>query len=59
MLNRQLSTLLLSECCNSKPFFAYGVTLTEEGSYIGLCGVCKEKTQFNMTIEKKEDYENL
>ena len=55
MLNRQLSTLLLSECCNSKPFFAYGVTLTEEGSYIGLCGICKEKTQFNMTIEKKED----
>ena len=42
--------MLVSECCNMKAFFgfgeSYGLQLTKEGVYIGLCGECRERTEF-------------
>ena len=42
-----------SDCCNALPYFslgfAHGVHLTENGEYVGICGECKEHTEFTET----------
>ena len=41
---------LVSECCTALPFLgfgvSYGIYLTEDNTYIGICGECKEKAIF-------------
>ena len=40
-----------SYCCNARPYFAlgyiHGIKMAENGKYYGLCGECREYTEFN------------
>ena len=54
--------MLVSNCCSASAFFgwgeSYGMQLTEDGTYIGMCGDCREHAEFYEEEGEEENEDN-
>ena len=57
-----MSGKLESDCCNARPLFtisyAHGIRIAEDNKYYGVCGECKEHTEFIQTERETNETTN-
>ena len=57
-----MSSKLESNCCNAKPLFeigyAHGIKMADDDKYYGVCGECKEHTEFIQTERETNETTN-